>query len=84
MQININKNYRIQKDYNKNYDQDAHELQVISTKIGWNDVNVPSPVNEIFIEQIRNEPQRMQYLEGMQIMGNQKMRNMEQWTKNKN
>ena len=81
MQININKNYRIQKDYNKNYDQDAHELQVISTKIGWNDVNVPSPVNEIFIEQIRNEPQRMQYLEGMQIMGNQKMRNMEQWTK---
>ena len=81
MQININKNYRIQKDYNKNYDQDAHELQIISTKIGWNDVNVPSPVNEIFIEQIRNEPQRMQYLEGMQIMGNQKMRNMEQWTK---
>ena len=84
--LKINKNLKEYKNYNQNnYDQDAHELQIISTKYGWNDVNIPSPVNEIFIEQIKNElPQRMQYIEGMQIMGNDRMRNnnynMEQWT----
>ena len=71
LNVNISKNIKIKKGYNiKNLDQDAHELQIISTKIGWNDVNIPSPVNEMFIESIENRmPQRMQYIEGMQIMG---------------
>ena len=73
--VKMSKNITTYKN-NYNYDQndfdfDSHELQIISTKMGWNDVNIPSPINEIFIEQIKNElPQRMQYIEGMQIMGN--------------
>ena len=71
LNVNISKNIKIKKGYNlKNLDEDAHELQIISTKLGWNDVNIPSPVNEMFIESIENRiPQRMQYIEGMQIMG---------------
>ena len=71
LNISITKNMKIKKGYNqRNLDQDAHELQIISTKLGWNDVNIPSPVNEMYIEAIENRiPQRMQYIEGMQIMG---------------
>ena len=71
LNISISKNMKLKSGYNqKKLDQDAHELQIISTKIGWNDVNIPSPVNEMFIESIENRiPQRMQYIEGMQIMG---------------
>ena len=71
LNVNISKNLKIKKGFGqKNFDQDAHELQIISTKIGWNDVNIPSPVNEIFIESFENQmPQRMQYIEGMHIMG---------------
>ena len=71
LNISITKNMKMKNGYNqKILDQDAHELQIISTKLGWNDVNIPSPVNEMFIESIENKmPQRMQYIEGMQIMG---------------
>ena len=71
LNINITKNLKYKNGYmQKKFDPDSHELQIISTKIGWNDVNVPSPVNEMFIESIENKfPQRMQYIEGMQIMG---------------
>ena len=71
LNININKNISIKKGFTgKNLDQDAHELQIISTKLGWNEVNIPSPVNEMFIQSIENKmPQRMQYIEGMQIIG---------------
>ena len=79
---NITKNLKTKNGYTpKNLDQDAHELQIISTKLGWNDINIPSPVNEIYIESIENKiPPRMQYIEGMQIMGNEKIKNMEKWT----
>ncbi len=82
LNVNITKNMRTKKYYGqKNLDQDAHELQIISMKLGWNDVNIPSPVNEIFIESIENKiPPRMQYIEGMQIMGKEKMGNMERWS----
>jgi len=41
---------------NKNYDQDAHELQIISMKKNnWNEVNLPSPVSEIFIESFKTD-----------------------------
>ena len=71
LNISISKNIKMKSGYNqKKLDQDAHELQIISTKVGWNDVNIPSPVNEMFIESIENRmPQRMQYIEGMQIIG---------------
>ena len=71
LNVNITKKMKEIRSYpQKNFDQDAHELQIISTKLGWNDVNIPSPVNEIFIESIENKfPQRMQYIEGLQIMG---------------
>ena len=82
LNVNITKNMRIKGGYGqKKLDQDAHELQIISTKLGWNDINIPSPVNEIYIESIENKiPPRMQYIEGMQIMGNEKIKNMEKWT----
>ena len=71
LNINITKNMQLKNGFNQQkLDQDAHELQIISMKMGWNDVNIPSPVNEIYIESIENRmPQRMQYIEGMQIMG---------------
>ena len=70
LNANISKNLKIKSGYSqKNFDQDAHELQIISTKLGWNDLNIPSPVNEIFIESYENiMPQRMQHMEEMQIM----------------
>ena len=70
LNVNISKNIKMKSGYSqKNFDQDAHELQIISTKLGWNDVNIPSPVNEIFIESYENiMPQRMQHMEEMQIM----------------
>ena len=41
---------------NKNYDQDAHELQIISMKkSNWNEVNLPSPVSEIYIESFKTD-----------------------------
>ena len=41
---------------NKNFDQDAHELQIISMKKNnWNEVNLPSPVSEIFIESFKTD-----------------------------
>ena len=71
LNINITKNLKMKNAFNKkSLDQDAHELQIISTKRGWNDINIPSPVSEMFIESIENKmPPRMQYIEGMQIMG---------------
>ena len=39
----------------ENLDKDAHSLQIISMKRGWNDTNIPSPVNEIYIETIKHE-----------------------------
>jgi len=82
LNVNITKNMRIKGGYGqKKLDQDAHELQIISTKLRWNDVNIPSPVNEIFIESIENKiPPRMQYIEGMQIIGNERIGNMERWS----
>ena len=71
LNVNITKNIKLKNNYNmQNLDQDAHELQIISYKTGWNDVNIPAPVNEIYIESIENKmPPRMQFLEGMQIIG---------------
>ena len=42
-------------EYVKNkYDQDAHGLQIIKSKqSNWNEVNLPSPVSEIYIESFR-------------------------------
>jgi len=37
------------------FEKDGYSLQIISNKKGWNNNNVPSPVNEIFIETIKNE-----------------------------
>ena len=44
-----------EKKPNENLDKDAHSLQIISMKKGWNDINIPSPVNEIFIQTVLNE-----------------------------
>ena len=38
---------------NEKLDKDAHSLQIISMKQGWNDTNIPSPVNEIYIETLK-------------------------------
>ena len=46
---------RQEKKPNKNLDKDAHSLQIISMKKGWNEINIPSPVNEIFIQTVLNE-----------------------------
>ena len=43
-----------EKRPNENLDKDAHSLQIISMKKGWNDINIPSPVNEIFIQTVLN------------------------------
>ena len=43
-----------EKKPNQNLDRDAHSLQIISMKKGWNDINVPSPVNEIYIQTVLN------------------------------
>ena len=43
-----------EKNPNQNLDRDAHSLQIISMKKGWNDINVPSPVNEIYIQTVLN------------------------------
>ena len=69
LNVNITKNIQKKIGYGTNkLDQDAHELQIISTKLGWNDVNIPSPINEIYIQSIENKmEQKMQYIEGMQI-----------------
>ena len=40
---------------NENLDKDAHSLQIISMKKGWNDTNIPSPINEIYIETVKHE-----------------------------
>ena len=46
---------RKEKKPNENLDEDAHSLQIISMKKGWNDINIPSPVNEIFIQTVLNQ-----------------------------
>ena len=46
---------RKEKKPNENLDKDAHSLQIISMKKGWNDINIPSPVNEIFIQTVLNQ-----------------------------
>ena len=38
----------------ENLDKDAHSLEIISFKKGWKDTIIPSPVNEIFIQNIMN------------------------------
>ena len=35
--------------------KDAYSLQIISMKKGWNNINIPSPVNEIYIETVKHE-----------------------------
>ena len=49
-------------------EKDGYSLQIISKKKGWNN-NVPSPVNEIFIETIKNEsPIKMKKYEEIRDM----------------
>ena len=43
-----------EKNKNKVLDKDAHSLQIISLKSKWNDILIPSPVNEIYIQTIKN------------------------------
>ena len=42
------------KNRNEELDRDAHSLQIISMKKGWNDIIIPSPVNEIYIQTVIN------------------------------
>ena len=82
LNISLSKNIKKRNGYNqKKLEMDAHELQIISTKLGWNDENIPFPVNEIFIESIENKiPQRMQCIEGMYIMGKKQEESMQEST----
>ena len=67
--IRINKNIQIKKDYNVNeLDQGSKEKQIVSL-YNWNELNIPSPVNEIFIESIAKSEysQRIHYNEDMRI-----------------
>ena len=51
---------------NIDLDKDAISLQILSMKKGWNDTNVPSPINEIYIETIKHEfPQNKKKYEEM-------------------
>ena len=43
-----------EKNTNKNLYKDAHSLEIISLKNHWNDIIVPSPVNEIYIQTVVN------------------------------
>ena len=43
-----------EKNRNEDLDRDAHSLQIISMKKGWNDIIIPSPVNEIYIQTVIN------------------------------
>ena len=47
-------NSRTINNAKENLDKDAHSLEIISFKKGWKDTIIPSPVNEIFIQNIRN------------------------------
>ena len=47
-------NVRTSKNTKENLDKDAHSLEIISFKKGWKDAIIPSPVNEIFIQNIIN------------------------------
>ena len=97
---NLNQNKRImnlknKKIYNLNmkndkncdsFDVDAHELQIISTKLNWNEISQPSPVNEIFIESFKYEyPSSIQYTTDFEIIGKDNEINnyekMEKWSK---
>ena len=40
---------------NLNLDKDAISLQILAIKKGWNETNVPSPINEIYIETLKRE-----------------------------
>ena len=54
------------KKYNIDLDKDAISLQILSMKKGWNDTNVPSPINEIYIETLKHEyPQNKKKYEEM-------------------
>ena len=51
---------------NINLEKDAISLQILSIKKGWNDISVPSPINEIYIETIKYElPKKVKKLEEM-------------------
>ena len=53
------------KEENK-FEKDSHSLQIISKKKSWNSINIPSPVNEIFIETVKYEsPQKNKKYEEM-------------------
>ena len=48
------------------YNKNSHSLQIITTTKNWNKINIPSPVNEIFIETIKHEsPQKSKKFEEM-------------------
>ena len=76
------KKYNYPKNFD-NFESDSHELQVISTKLSWNEINVPSPINDIFIESFKYEyPQRMQFTTAMEILGRENENdNYSKWNK---
>ena len=53
-----------------NLDKDAHSLQILSMKKGWNETNIPSPINEIYIETVKLESEEFskKYEEKRRIM----------------
>ena len=84
-----NLNIKKEKKYDS-FDVDAHELQIISTKLNWNEITQPSPVNEIFIESFKYEyPSSIQYTTDFEIIGkdinndnyNNNYEKMEKWSK---
>ena len=40
---------------NLDLDKDAISLKILAIKKGWNETNVPSPINEIYIETLKRE-----------------------------
>ena len=55
---------------NLNLDKDSHSLQILSMKKGWNETNIPSPINEIYIETVKLESEELskKYEEKRRIM----------------
>ena len=67
-------------------EKDAISLQILSMKKGWNDTNVPSPINEIYIETVKHEvPNKFKKFEKMRrimkIKEEEKIRKMEKISK---
>ena len=89
MNLKNKKIYNLNIKNENNYDSfdiDAHELQIISTKLNWNEISQPSPVNEIFIESFKYEyPSSIQYTTDFEIMGKENENNnyekFEKWNK---